>query len=1000
MELFLPRPAHARLRAGLFAVAAASALVLSGAPFATAAPPDRAPAPSAAKPTSAGRYVVTLAAKPIAAYTGGVSGIPATRPKDGRRVDVRTDAATRYRSYLQRDQASVAARVGAKVQQSYSVSLNGFVADLTAEQAATLQKTAGVLGVTKDELRKPLNDSNGVDFLDLSGKKGVWKSLGGTKKAGAGVVVGVIDTGVWPEAKSFSGPALGSAGPTSGDPYRPYRVGDQVRMVKSDGSVFVGTCQTGQQFTVDACNTKLISARYFGKGWLADNTPGTDEYLSPRDGDEHGTHTASTAAGNADVDAVIGGRSYGKVSGVAPAAKVAVYKALWTGKTEDEDGGYVSDLAQAIDQAVADGVDVINYSVGSSVESDLLDPVQVAFLYAAAAGVFVSASAGNSGPGAATMDNTSPWVTTVAASSIETRYGTVSLGNGERYPGATNTVDGPVGPAPLVAAVNVKTGSATEALAAQCTAGTLDPAQVAGKVVACDRGGNARVDKSAEVQRAGGVGMVLLNLTPNSLDGDLHVVPTIIVNPPASAAIKEYAGTPGATVTLTKGNSSKTTIPYPTVAGFSSRGPSNVNPDLVKPDIAAPGVDILAASAPNTANHQVAFNFLSGTSMAAPHVAGLAALYFGEHPRYSPMEVKSALMTTAAATVDGDGKKINDAFAQGAGNVVPTKMFKPGVVLDSSAEDWWAYVEGQGIDTDSGVAPIDPSDYNAPSIGVGELVGRQTVTREVTAVRSGTYRVKAKVPGFTTKVSPSKLSFKRAGQTKSLEVTFTRTSAALDEAAFGSVTLKSSKASAHLPVALTPVAVSAPAAATGTGTSGSTTVDVSVGGAGTFKVSAAGLVPAVTDQGAVHKGGPSAEYAITVPEGSPLARFTVDSVSEKSDVDLEVYRVVDGKSVLVGQSGSATGDEEVTLTSPEAGSYRMVVVPFTDPDGTSSAFTASRWAVGGATSNLSVAPAGATVTAGQRLTLTAAWTGLTAGGSYLGWIGYPGGSGTVVSVTS
>ena len=999
MELFLPRPAHARLRAGLFAVAASGALVVAGAPFATAAPPDPAPAPSVPAPTSSGRYIVTLAAKPLAAYTGGVSGIPATRPKEGRRVDVRTDAATRYRSYLQRSQSSVAARVGVRVEQSYSVTLNAFVADLSPQQVATLQKTAGVLGVSKDVLRKPLNDSNSVDFLDLSGKKGVWKSLGGTKKAGAGVVVGVIDTGVWPESKSFSGPALGSAGPTSGDPYRPYRVGDQVRMVKSDGSVFVGTCQTGQQFTADACNTKLISARYFGKGWLAGNTPGTDEYVSPRDGDEHGTHTASTAAGNADVEAVIGNRSFGKISGVAPAAKVAVYKALWTGAKPEQDGGLTSDLVDAIDQAVADGVDVINYSVGSSTESDLLDPVQLAFLSAASAGVFVSASAGNSGPGAATMDNTSPWVTTVAASSVKTHYGTVSLGNGERYPGATNTVDAPVGPAPLVTAVSVKTGAATEALAAQCTAGTLDPAQVAGKVVACDRGGNARVDKSAEVQRAGGVGMVLLNLTPNSLDGDLHVVPTIIVNPPASAAIKAYAATPGATVTLTQGNSSKTTIPYPTVAGFSSRGPSLVNPDLVKPDVAAPGVDILAASAPNTANHQVPFNFLSGTSMAAPHVAGLAALYFGEHPRYSPMEVKSALMTTAAATVDGNGKKIDDAFAQGAGNVVPTKMFKPGVVLDSSAEDWLAYLEGQGITTESGVAPIDPSDYNAPSIGIGELVGRQTVTREVTAVRSGTYKVKAKVPGFTTKVSPSSLKFKRAGQTKSLEVTFTRTKATLGEAAFGAVTLKSSKASARLPVALTPVAVSAPGEITGTGTAGSEAFDVVVGASGPFDVTTAGLVPASTEQGEVKVDGDPVEYPVTVPEGSPVARFSVDAASEASDIDLGVYQVVDGGLELVGQSATGSGDEEVTLTNPEAGEYRVVVYPYADPDGTSSTFTASRWVVGGATGNLSVSPASPTATGGQRLTLTAAWTGLPAGGSYLGWVGYPGGSGTVVSVT-
>ena len=139
---------------------------------------------------------------------------------------------------------------------------------------------------------------------------------------------------------------------------------------------------------------------------------------------------------------------------------------------------------------------------------------------------------------------------------------------------------------------------------------------------------------------------------------------------------------------------------------------------------------------------------------------------------------------------------------------------------------------------------------------------------------------------------------------------------------------------------------------------------------------------------------------MTVPEGSPVARFSVDAASEASDIDLGVYRVVDGGLVLVGQSATGSGDEEVTLTDPEAGEYRMVVLPYADPAGTSSAFTARRWVVGGATSNLTVSPAGATATAARPLTLTAAWTGLTADQSYLGWVGYPGGSGTVVSVTS
>ena len=996
--------ARTRLRAGLV-VATSALLLLAGAPSALADPtPPPAPSGVPAPGSPPARYVVALAAKPIASYTGGVRGFAATRPTDGRRVQVASTAAKRYRSYLQGRQRTVAARVGARPVRSYSVSLNGFVADLTPDQVVKLQGSAGVVSVTKDVLRKPLADTKDVDFLDLTGKKGVWNKLGGKAKAGRGVVVGVIDTGVWPEAKSFGGAALGSAGPTKSDPYRPYRVGAQTRMVKSDGSVFVGACQTGERFPASACNTKLISARYFGQAWLANNAIGQDEYRSPRDGDEHGTHTASTAAGNADVAATIQGRSFGSVSGVAPAAKVAVYKALWTGKDEAATGGYTSDLVAAIDQAVADGVDVINYSVGSSSESDLDDPLQLAFLQAASAGVFVSASAGNSGPGASTLDNTSPWVTTVAATSIKPRYGTVTLGDGRRFPGVTNTVTAKVGPAPLVAATDVKTARASAADATLCTPGTLDPAKVAGKIVACDRGVIDRVAKSAEVKRAGGIGMVLLNLAENSLDGDLHTVPTVILNPPASTTLKAYARTAGATVTLSNANTSGSAIRYPQIAGFSSRGPSLANHgDLLKPDLAAPGVNILAASAPNTANHQVSFNFLSGTSMAAPQVAGLAALYFGAHPRYSPTGVKSALMTTAAATVDTKGKKSTDAYAQGAGIVVPTRMFNPGVLVEANATDWLGYLEGQGVGTESGVKAIDPSNYNNPSIAVGDLVGRQTVTRRVTSVRSGSFKVKATVPGFTTSVSPSTLRFSRAHQTKKLKVTFTRTSAAFGQAAFGGVTLKSSKASARLPVALTAAPVAAPAEVSGTGTSGSTSVTVTSGTSGSFALAPHGLVAPRSSTGSVSAGGEAKTYPVTVPAGAPLARFAVDPAAgdESADVDLGVYRNVNGRLALVGSSAGGSAHESVTLTAPPAGSYLLAVLPYADPAGkTSTSFTARSWVVQGSVDDFAVTPTVVSAVSGRPFAYRASWHGLAAGQAYLGWVGYPGGSGTVVTVRS
>ncbi|MFF2173156.1 S8 family serine peptidase [[Kitasatospora] papulosa] len=277
------------------------------------------------------------------------------------------------------------------------------------------------------------------------------EALGGTAEAGKGIVVGDIDTGIWPENPSFDAPALTSHKPGKRDPHRPYRSGATTLMHKSDGGIFKGTCQTGDSFTAAACNEKVISARYFGEGWL-DAVPESNRagYISPRDSQGHGTHTASTAAGNANVRATAGGEDLGTVSGVAPAATIAVYKALWQSKDGQADGGLTSDLVAAIDQAVADGVDVVNYSLGATFESAYDDPAQVALRNAAAAGVFVATAAGNSGPGASSLSNTAPWTTTVAAGTIKSHTGTVTLGNGAHYTGISTTVHRQVGPAPLV----------------------------------------------------------------------------------------------------------------------------------------------------------------------------------------------------------------------------------------------------------------------------------------------------------------------------------------------------------------------------------------------------------------------------------------------------------------------------------------------------------------------------------------------------------------------
>jgi hypothetical protein len=803
---------RAKLAVVTTAITVGALLTLGEFPAAYAVPPK--PVKPASPAPIPSRYIVTLTDKPIATYGGDVKGLGTTRPSKGARVNVTSGRAKRYRAYLEKQQENAAARVGARPLKHYAVSLNGFTTTLTPEQARTLQREPGVLAVTKDRPRRLTDNKNSADFLKLSGSNGVWAALGGKKNAGRGVVVGVVDSGYWPESKSFAGDPLGTAPPTSSDPFRPYRSSsNKIVMHKADGHSFTGTCQAGDSFTGDECNTKIVGARYFSSTYASQTPPAQrTDFLSPRDGYGHGSHVASTAAGDAGVSASVAGHSFGKISGIAPAAKLAIYKVAFTSATDPEPAIYTGDALAAIDAAISDGVDVINYSISSSDTVD--DPVDLAFLSAASAGIFVATSAGNAGPGTSTLDHVTPWLTTVAASTVAPYAGTVVLGNGKKYAGLSTTMFGNVGPARLVTARSVKRASAASADADICAPDTLSHAKAAGKIVVCDRGVVNRLDKSAEVKRVGGKGMVMVNLTKNSVDGDTHTVPTVHLNVPYGPAVKAYAKKSGAKATLREGNLSSTAIRYPQITSFSSRGPSNGNGgDLLKPDIAAPGTTILAAVAPPS-NENRKFDFYSGTSMAAPHVAGIAALYFGVHPTWSPMAVKSAIMTTASRVKKANGKLNRDYFAQGAGNARPDRMFNPGVIFDAGERDWLAFLEGEGFETDTGVKPIDPSDYNAPSIAIGKLVGSQTVTRRVTAVKPGTYQTDISVPGVTATVTPSILNFSRAGQTKIVKITFTRNAAPLSKAVFGSLKFAGAGTAARLPIAVVPEAADVPSVVT------------------------------------------------------------------------------------------------------------------------------------------------------------------------------------------
>ncbi|MGZ8737939.1 MAG: S8 family serine peptidase [Nocardioides sp.] len=899
-----PRPHHAR-RLAVFTAGLLIATGTTGLTPAQAAAGARTDSADPTLTTQAGTYLVTLIDRPAAAHSS-------TRPGPSERFDRTRPAVKQLAERLRVRQDRVLEAAGdPQVLYRWTTVLNGFAARLDEAQVKVLRADPRVALVERSTVQRPASDSAG--FLGLPGAGGAWSRAGGPAEAGKGVVVGVVDSGIWPENPSFAGLPQQRPGTSRGLPG------------------FHGDCAPAEQWKVEDCNTKVVSARWFLRGFGLDNLAST-EIVSARDSTGHGSHDASTAAGERRVNVLIDGQSFGSDSGMAPAARLAVYKACWTAPDPADDGCSTADTVAAVDRAVADGVDVLSYSVAGS--SNPQDTLSRAFLSAASAGVFVAAAAGNRVPGDAGVGNAAPWVTTVGASTHRLYQGAVRLGDGRSFVGAMAS-DQDVQSTGVVLARDAAADGSAPGAAARCEPGSLDAAVVADQVVVCERGEIARVDKSSTVSRAGGAAMVLVNTVADSVEADVHALPTVHLDVDDAAALTSYLRESGDAATASLDPDASEDVDLPTVAPFSARGPLPGG-DLLKPDLTAPGVAVVGAVAPPSSSGRL-WDLRSGTSVSAPHVAGLAAFLLSVHPTWSPARLKSAMMTTADHLDGAAGP-----FAEGAGQVDPEGFLDPGLVLDSVPASWRRFLDGE----------IRPQDLNLPSVAVDGLVGRTTVVRRLTNVGRTTETYTASVTGLdgvAVRVRPRTVTL-RPGQTRAVRIRLTATpSAPVGDYARGRITWTGLTHQARMPVVVRTASVAAPEEV-GVGVdSRRIVVD---GRTGTGRpVQAAGVQLAPADPvglslrpGDFDVRSPASDAdtfstTVTVTPGSEAARFEVAGNNAGDDLDVYVFR--DGE--LVEQSNGRSAREAVTLLEPAAGDYTVYVHAVGAGNGATSTGELSTW---------------------------------------------------------
>ncbi|KAJ3680619.1 hypothetical protein LUZ60_016897 [Juncus effusus] len=635
---------------------------------------------------------------------------------------------------------------------SYTSLINGFALHTSSDQALEILNAAMGIRMIQEDIKLIKLTTHTPQYLNITTR--VWPSLGGGESAGEGIVVGMIDTGINPNHPSFSNHG-----------FENQRVKKPLR--------FKGGCEAGDGFPLSACSGKIVGAQFFARAAIAaGDFNATRDFASPFDSDGHGSHTASVVAGNYGTPVVSKGYNYGYASGMAPGASLAIYKALFPF------GGYMSDVVAAIDKAVEDGVDILSLSMGpSSIPSE-------------------------------------------------------STRGSRMYPMATVS--------------DVSTGNSNPSC---LNPEAFDPSLARGKIIICEHIPHSMYARDnigtvfETMRRIRAVGVIITS-DEDLPDDDIGVESTMTLPLPGivlstsqdskvlldyynSNTLRSSVGhvtTFGATVRIQDGRRAIYTGDGPIVASYSSRGPDLNNnlmeiADVLKPNIMAPGSAIWAAWSPDSLsmpeNIGEEFAMLSGTSMATPHIAGIAALIKQKHPDWSPAAITSAMMTTADTTGPSGhriqaqsqvGLQIASPFDYGAGLINPARALNPGLIFDVHFENYIQFLCAvPGVDEGSirqavGVSNCPTasmrwgSDLNTPSITVANLIGSRRVMRRVTSVgkETETYVANVKEPaGVAVSVTPKVFTIS-PNMTKGLRITL-KAKEATNTFTFGEVVLKGDK---------------------------------------------------------------------------------------------------------------------------------------------------------------------------------------------------------------